>query len=152
MFMKKLNLLAIAVGYSLLVGCASVPMTTSSLDSAAKQFAPEPGKASIYINRGGGMGTAIVFQTILDGRIIGALAPHTYQLLSVTPGEHTLAVTGVENVQQQKVIAEAGKNYFFNVSVSMGWVSGHAHLDPVTQEQGRKQVLDSKRADATTYQ
>lgn len=149
--MKKLNLLVIAVFILLLFGCTSVPMTNSSLDSVAKQFNPEPGKASIYINRGRGIGSQFVIQTVLDGRIVGALAPYTYQLLSVTPGEHTLATTGARDVQQQKLKVEAGKNYFFEVSISMGWSSISTHFNPVTEEQGRAQVLYSKRADATIY-
>ncbi|MEZ6243599.1 MAG: DUF2846 domain-containing protein [Phycisphaerales bacterium] len=150
--MRKHCLLACVLATALLGGCASVPMTSASLDSEAKNFTPEPGKASIYVNRGGGIGTALVFQTVLDGRIVGSLAPHTYQLLSVPPGEHTLAVTSAENVEQMQFTADAGENYFFKVSVSMGWATGHARLEAIDEERGRKQVLSSKRAEATTYQ
>ena len=83
---------------------------------------------------------------------MGSLAPNTYQLLSVSPGEHTVTMTGGENVQQEKVTAEAGKNYFFRVSVHMGWMVGRVHIDPINEEQGRKQVMGSKRAETTMYQ
>ena len=150
--MKRIKLTIWLVGIGLLAGCASVPMTSPTLDSQAKAFTPEPGKANIYVNRGGGMGSALEFQVVLDGRISGSLAPHTFQLLSVSPGAHTLLVQGAENVQQQKLDAEAGKNYFYRVSVHMGWASGRAHLDPLSEIEGRKEVMDSKRAEAVSYQ
>ena len=61
-------------------------------------------------------------------------------------------MTGGENVQQEKVTAEAGKNYFFRVSAHMGWMVGRVHIDPINEEQGRKQVIGSKRAETTMYQ
>jgi len=151
--MKKFNLLAIAVCGYLLAGCASTPMTSASLDSEAKQFTPEPGKANIYVSRDSAIiGGILKFQTMLDGRPVGALAPGTYQLLSVPPGKHTVYASSEENVQHQKVMVEAGKSYFFRVSVTTGWWSGRAFLEPVPEEkQGQKQVLGLKRAEATTY-
>lgn len=150
--MNKLILLAFVIGSGLFAGCASVPMTSSTLDSEAKNFNPEQGKVNIYIQRGGGMGLILVFQTVLDGRIAGSLAPDTFQLLSVSPGEHTVAVSGMENTQEQKLTAEAGKDYFYRVTVHMGWETGRAHIDPMSEDEGRKAVMSSKRAEATSYQ
>lgn len=150
--MKKLIFPALAVCGALLAGCASVPMTSATLDSEGKKFSPEAGKASIYINRGGGLGTAVTVQTLLDGRMVGALAPDTYQLLSVAPGDHVISTgAGAETVEMQKVTAEAGTNYFFKVSLSMGWAAPRVHLKPMTEEEGRKAVASSKRAEAVTY-
>lgn len=150
--MKKLHLFVLALGGLLLASCASVPMASSSADAEAKQFTPQPGRASIYVTRGFGVGSALVFQTILDGRIAGALAPNTYQLLSVSPGQHTLIVSATENVQQTTLTVQPGRNYFVEVSVSMGFISGHANIQSISDTQGRSQVLSSKRAAATTYQ
>ncbi len=90
--MKKSAILLTTITCALLVGCASVPMTSPTLDSQAKAFTPEPGKASIYVLRGsgGGFGSGVLFHTALDGLIAGSLAASTYQFLSVSPGEHTL--------------------------------------------------------------
>jgi hypothetical protein len=147
--MKKFNLLAITVCGSLLAGCATAPMTSASLDAEAKQFAPEPGKANIYVSRTSA-GGVLQFQAMLDGRPVGDLAPSTFQLLSVPPGKHTVYVSSEENVQHQSVMAEAGKNYFFKVSVTRGWKRGRALLEPLTEEQGQKLVLSLRRAETTT--
>ena len=150
--MNRLKLLVVAICSVLLVGCASVPMTSASLDSEAKQFVPQPGKGSIYINRGGGLGTALTVQTLLDGRVVGSLAPNTYQLLSVPPGQHVVSTgAGAESVEQQMIVVEAGKNYFYRLSLAMGWVAPRVHLRPMSEKEGRKAVVGSKRADAIIY-
>ncbi len=93
---------------------------------SAKAFSPQAGNANIYVNRGGGIGTAIAFQVILDGRIVGSFAPYTFHLLSVSLGEHAIGITSAENIKQAKVMAEAGRNYFYDVDVRWGgWLAGH---------------------------
>ena len=74
-------------------------MAGKESDADAKKFQPEPGKASIYMSRGMGIGVAVVVQTQLDGRVIGEAGPGTYELVSVAPGHHTVAVAGMENVE-----------------------------------------------------
>ncbi|HEY1717128.1 MAG TPA: DUF2846 domain-containing protein [Verrucomicrobiae bacterium] len=148
--MKKLILLIFIACSALLVGCvASVPMTSTALDSEAKKFAVEPGKASIYINCRGGIGNKMVWQVILDGRVAGSLASDTYLLLNVLPGEHAITVTFPGNVKQQKLNVEVGRNYYYDTSVSMGWTSGILHFDPINEDQGREEVMGSKRVEAT---
>jgi hypothetical protein len=150
--MKKLILFTLVARCALFAGCASVPMTSVVLDTEAKKFVVEPGKANIYINRAGVIGSALVVHTMLDGRIVGFLASNTYQLLSVSPGEHIVATVGKENVEQQKLTAEAGKNYFFKVSLHMGWQNARTSIEPVSEEQGREEVMSSERAEANSYQ
>lgn len=151
--MKKLTLLILMAGSVFLAGCASVPMTDVSQDSVAKTFQPEAGKAGIYLNRKGAfVGGAVLVQTVLDGRIVGSIAPNTFQLLSVAPGDHYLTTSGqFENAVQAKVNAEAGKNYFFDVSLGMGFAQAHVNLKQIGEEEGKKDVIASKRAEAVTY-
>lgn len=150
--MRLINALYLVVPFVLAGGCASVPMTSEPLDAEGKQFAPAPGKASIYVYRGSGPGTAVIFDALLDGRVAGSLATNTYLLLSVSPSQHTLIVRSDENSQQQKVLAEAGKQYFFKVSPDMGWIRARARLQSVDEEEGRRGVMGTKRAEATTYE
>ncbi len=150
-YLRHLALLAFSS--AALVGCGTVPIAPANLDSQAKTFTPEPGKASIYVMRGGSIrGYSYVIKTVLDGRLAGSLARDTYQLVSVPPGEHDITVTSSENEQRQKLTAEAGKNYFFKVSVAMGWMAPRVHIEAASEEEGRRQVSGSKRAETTTYQ
>lgn len=115
--MKKLFLLVFIGCSALLAGCGSIPMTSDSLDSDAKKFQPEPGQASIYINRKKAfLGCAENAQSVMDGRVIGWLTPGTYQLISVAPGEHTITLSGQSyDDDLKKFKTEEGKNYFFDV-------------------------------------
>src|SRR5437867_4131567 len=109
--MSHIQLLAAAALALIASGCANVPMAPTELDAQAKQFSIPAGKANLYINRGGGLGTAVVIQLQLDGLIVGSLAPYTYHLISVSPGKHTIAVfAGTENARQSIVTLEAGHN------------------------------------------
>jgi hypothetical protein len=127
-------------------------MTSEPLDAEGKQFVAVPGKANIYVYRGSGLGTAVLFEAILDGRVAGSLAPNTYLLLSVSPGQHMLIVKSDENSQQQKIVAEAGKQYFFKVSPDLGWIRARVLLQPADEQEGRRGVSGTKRAEATTYE
>jgi hypothetical protein len=150
---KKSNLLIIVSCCTLLVGCATAPMTSPTLDADAKTFAPAPGKANIYVYRDGRFtGSAVTYQAALDGRITGILAPNTFELLSVDPGSHTLSAVGeMRKVESQKFDAEAGRNYFYDFYAEMGWWQPVLCFKAMSDDEGRKAILKSKRAEADTY-
>ncbi len=153
---EKHLLLGVVIGLLVLgaIGCASVPKTSAALDAEAKKFVPEPGKGSIYVRRGGGVGAAVLMPVLLDGRIVGNLAPDTFLLLIVPPGGHVVgtSLAYAEAAGQQKINIEAGNNYFFKVSIRMGMWAGKAHLEQLTEEEGREKVLKSKRAESMVYE
>jgi subtilase family serine protease len=151
--MKKLFMLSLLVSNVIFTGCVNVQMTPSDLDSDAKKFEPQSDKANIYINRiGQWFGYGFAFETSLDGRIVGSLAPKTYIMLSVSPGEHTIALSNVGNVTQQTVKVEPGKNYFFEASCIFGASNGQYDLKLISEDQGRDEVAKSKRSEAVSYQ
>lgn len=144
--MRFLWLCACAVLFS---GCvATVPMAVGSLDTEAKKFVPPTGRSNVYVFRGSGIGMALAFQVILDGRIIGSIAPGTYHLIAVDPGDHAVAASSNENSKLVRFVAAPGQSYFFEVEVKMGWASGRVGLEQVDEREGRKGVLDAKRADS----
>jgi hypothetical protein len=147
----KAEILLITCLMGMIGGCASVPMDTSAADADAKRFQPEDGKGSIYICRGGGIGTAVIAQGQLDGRMIGALAPYTFIMVSAVPGHHEVSVVGQENVEVAPVDVIAGKMYFFGVSIRMGWNIGRPHIESISEKDGRDDVNDEHRAHATIY-
>ena len=130
-----------------LVGCASVPKTAPELDLAAKTFTPAEGKAALYIVRpNSALGAAVALPVNIDGRELGSTARGTYLMLEVEPGKHTISSKTLENSKVVEVTAEAGKSYFFVIKPRMGLIAARAGLEPVTEEEGRAEVMKAKRA------
>lgn len=141
---KWILLLALAA----LAGCASVPRASSESDADAKRFMPPQGKANLYIARSNNSyGGAISFKVIVDGRAIGEIAPGTFFLVAVSPGKHSLAATSVQNSSNASLDAEAGRNYFYEVTATSGGLGARANLALVLLEpMGRLMVQQAKRA------
>ena len=145
--LKKLTLAFFLLCNILLIGCAYVQMASHSSDAAAKKFVTDPVKANIYITLTSKWWIANDFaiQALIDGRVVGSLAPNTFVMFSVLPGKHTVAISIGGNVFQQPVELNWGTNYFFEVKPFVG----HFELGLVPEEQGRKEVIKSKRAEGS---
>ena len=145
---SNVKMLSVVAILFLAVGCASVTTADSAANADARRFLPEPGKASVYLCRhAAGFGDTLVAQTQLDGLSIGALAPNTFLLISVTPGHHTLGVVGPSNSEQVSLDADAGGVYFYDVSIVWaGPLIRHRHIQAMSEADGRKAVDSETRA------
>lgn len=130
-------------------GCAAtVSMAPAAEDVAAKQFMPAAGEANIYIVREDRFtGSAVAFEIQVDGTSVGSLAPGTYLLIEVDPGEHVISSTTNENQEVRRLVAEAGNNYFFEVTPRMGWLAARVGLEQVDEGAGTKLVNEGKMAE-----
>lgn len=116
----------------LLVGCfVSVPLALPELDQAAKQFQPFPDRGQLYIIRPLAPGVMLYYQVVVDGFVVGALAPRTYFVAPLSLGAHTVAVYFPDQ-RMSTLTVEAGRNYFMRVT---HW------LYPVGEAEGRASVL-----------
>ena len=97
-----------------ITGCsATVPLAPVSVDRSAKTFQPLEGKAGLYVYRPERFVlSAIAVSVLLNGRGFGLTKVGTYLYAAVEPGEYTLLSQGEEEAPVV-VVAEAGKNYFF---------------------------------------
>lgn len=149
--MKNINirklLLYITLGIFLSGCAATTPMMEDRFDADAKSFKTAKNKANIYVVREDAFaGSALLFQVLLDGKVRGAIAPGTYLLFDVKPGPHTVAVITQENAESAKISASAGKNYFVEVTPTMGWMAARVSVKNIEQEKGHKLVIKGKRA------
>jgi carboxyl-terminal processing protease len=128
--MKRSILLA------LLCGCATVPMARTSLDARAKDSRPPPDAANVYVYRPGSVvGTAVTLYVYLDEVRIGALAPGTFAMLVVRPGEHKLTVRARSSAEKALVV-EPGHEYFVKATPAFAWKDGpSASIELVTNEE-----------------
>lgn len=137
----------------LVSGCAAtVEMATPELDQAAKTYVPSEGHANIYVTRKDQFtGSAVLFQVVVDGRMLGAIAPGTYHMMSVEPGRHVVAATSMENQSSQKIDAEAGHCYFFEVTPKSGWMAARVDVAPMSEAAGRAAVAENSLAEGFEF-
>ena len=144
----SLKTLMLAAALALLTGCASVvPMAPKEQDAASKTFnAPAANMAGVYIYRNSFMGKAIKKRLSIDNVAIGETANMVYFHKEVAPGEHVLATQSEFGDNVLKFTAESGKSYFFEQYIKMGAFVGGAGLQAVTEEEGKKNVLQCSEA------
>lgn len=140
---KKL-IAAIVVAASL-VGCASVPMGDSNKNSELKTFNAKPGVAGLYIYRNESIGAAVRMDVSVDGKVLGETAAKTYLYTELPPGKHTITSKS-ENTDSIEIETVGGKLYYVWQEVKMGLLYSRTKLHLVSEEEGRKGVLESNLA------
>jgi hypothetical protein len=147
---KSIQLAGILCTLAILAGCAAtVPMTASTDDAAAKTFQPIPDKASVYIVRGYGINPEHLITTQIDGITVGSLGQNTYLLVTLRPGHHVLSVIGPTNQEDLSADLQPGQLYFFQTSmIWAGPGDRHRHIEAMTDADGRTYVGGEMRAEA----
>src|SRR5262249_43925138 len=103
--------------------------------------------AHLYVVRTGVyFARAILFQLIVDGKSLGGIAPNTYHLLVLSPGQHTIAAVSNENQASTTLMVEAGHNYFLRIVPQWGLVTGRVGLETLDENAGREAVQAGARA------
>jgi hypothetical protein len=136
--MRNLSMLFSIVLIALLTGCASVPMAPLEQDAKAKDFAPAPDKASIFIYRNEVFGAAIPVTVSVNDITIGQTASKTYFKYDVAPGKYVIKAHA-ENMAEISINANAGNNYFIWQEMKMGMWMARANLTQVDESTGRWQ-------------
>ncbi len=72
-------------------------------------------------------GAAIQYDVRDNGNVIGALQSGTYFFENATPGKHTYSAK-TEAESDVSIDVEAGKTYYVQGTISMGFFAGHPHL------------------------
>ncbi|SCK25652.1 DUF2846 domain-containing protein [Vogesella sp. LIG4] len=144
----KTSLLATLLAATLLfTGCASVPLGDPKVDAQLKTFASPPAdKSGIYIYRNSFVGQALKKDLHLNGERVGETANKVYFYRQVNPGKQTLSTESEFSDNSIELITSGGKNYFVEQYIRMGVFVGGANLKQVDDEEGKKNVLESKLA------
>jgi hypothetical protein len=123
-------------------------MAPEAEDAAAKEFVPKASEANIYVVRKDEFaGSAVALEVKLDGTTMGSLAPGTFLLIEVEPGEHIVSSHTPENQAVCPVDTVAGENYYFELSPEWGWMSARCSLELLDEETGRELVMKASLAE-----
>lgn len=140
---NRLALFIIGAFLLLLGGCASIPMAPVDQDIKAKNFAPSPNRASLYIFRNESFGGGSPFLVMVNGKALGQTAAQTYFFLSLRPGKYNIE-SHAENASSLSILIEPNKNYFVWQQVKLGLFHPRGSLEIVDENVGRSGVMESK--------
>jgi len=136
-----------ALLFAMLGACASVPMAPPEQDAASKTFAPPPaGRSGLYVFRNSFVGKALKKAVYLDGRMIGETANAVFFHRYIPPGNHALSTESEFSNNSLTFTAQEGRNHFFRQYIKMGLFVGGANLEPVSEEEGKEEVLQCSEA------
>ncbi len=140
-FSRRTALTAAVLSMSaFLVGCASVNKASQQADSDAKTFRTKPNVSQVYVYRNETLGAALSMPVTVNGKLAGTTGPHSYFKFDLPPGKQVFTSQG--DTSRLEVTTEAGKIYYIWQEVKMGVMSGNSKLQLVTDEVGRKGVLE----------
>ncbi len=134
--------------FPLFLDCsATIPLASSRLDDAGKSFRAAENKANIYVARGRGIsGSGLLFQVFLNGQLATALAPGTYLLSQVEPGDYTISVITKESQDSVTLEVAAESNFFFEIAARPGLTEARAKVKRLDDSAGKTLVSKARRA------
>ena len=101
---------------------------------------PEPGKALVYVVRPTMYGNKIQSKLAIDGQWVGLNRGRNYFFVQLDPGEHYLC-SKAENRSVMALKVEAGKTYFVEQKIRMGFMKARNKLAPMSEEKGREKLV-----------
>jgi len=137
---------AVLLALAALAGaCTYVPRASAEDDARAKRFETRPDSCGLYVYREGQDGGSMELELTLDGRPIGRTSGGDFLFVWISPGSHTLASRGDENLQLS-FEAGAGELVFVRQEGALGnWVIA-SKLVRVDENEGRRAVAGCVRA------
>ncbi len=101
------------------------PMAESSKD-----------KATIYVVRPTKWGNKVQTKLAMDGKWVGVNRGNNYFFFALDPGEHYFC-SKAENRSVVKLKVEAGKTYYLQQKVKMGFMKARNQVVQIDEEQGK---------------
>jgi hypothetical protein len=129
-------------------GSATVPLAPPALDQRAKEFAPPPDHALIYVVHEPIQTISwTLFRVTVDGTPRGVVAAGTYLVFAVAPGSHSVGVLTSENYAEQKLDMAAGQIAVVYLTREMGWNTTRVGMRLLGDAEGRDAVRASALAE-----
>lgn len=126
---------------SMICGCASVSKQPTNIYPEVRE---DKGLVYFYRERKF-VGAAISYNIKENGEIVGAIANGTYFFLFVDPGTHTYTAA-TEASTSRTLEVEAGKTYYVECGVEMGFMAGHPSMRIVNDAEGKSVLPNLKYA------
>ena len=138
--LKKAVVTVTVSGALFLSGCASINKAPANLDSAAKEFKPNPDYSQVYVYRNETLGAALSMPVTVNGKMAGTTGPKSFFKFDLPPGNHTITSQGDKSVLEVKT--ERNGIYYVWQEVKMGAFSGGSKLQLVDEAEGKSGVRE----------
>ncbi len=142
-----LKLTLALIGFAIVSGCASIKQAPLSADTEAKEFAPKPDVAQVYVYRNETLGAALSMPVTVDGKLAGNTGPNSFFKFDLSPGKHVITSQGDES--EITLETKAGELYFVWQEVKMGVFSGGSKLQLVEPEVGMEGVRECRMIESS---
>jgi len=109
---------------------------------------PQEGHALVYVFRPATMGAAIKTWAFVDDDLMMVSKPKAYSFAHVTPGKH-LFWTKSENTSAMQLEVEAGKTYYLQVKIKMGFGKARAKILQIDEAEAQKYFEKCSYVEAT---
>jgi len=103
---------------------------------------PPPDKALVYVVRSTMMGNKIQSKLAVDGQWVGVNRGRNYFFLTLDPGQHYFC-SKAENRSVLALSLEAGKTYFLEQKIKMGFMKARNKLALLREEEGKAKLAKS---------
>lgn len=128
--------------------CVSVPLESADADAQAKAFSPPPPDvARVYLVRQRTTDPRRVTPVDVGAAHAGDLAPMTYLVLDLPPGEHPF--TGqADGPFGRRLRLDGGQTYFAELRLTQWLNTMYGAIEPMPEADGRRAVVASRLARA----
>jgi hypothetical protein len=99
-------------------------------------------KALVYVVRPTMYGNKIQSKLAVNGTWMGVNRGHNYFFFTLDPGEHYLC-SKAENKSVMALKVEAGKTYFVEQKIKMGFMKARNKIELIPEEEGKKKLAKS---------
>ena len=137
----------------ILIGAMALVWTAGSAVHAGEYFEahkevrrgePKEDQALIYFFRPAMVGAAIKSWVFVDQEVAGVFRSKSYIYTYVAPGKHTVWAAA-ENVSAEEIEVEAGKTYYFQVSIKMGIMKARVKLKLLPEDSAKAKLGKCKK-------
>jgi len=120
-------------------GCPAVTTKHNATTDKTQHPTPEApaDKALIYVVRPTGMGGKVQTKLAVNGRWVGINRGNNYFFFTLDPGEYALCSVA-ENKSVMSLKVEAGKTYYLQQKIAMGFMKARTKLVALDEAEGKK--------------
>ncbi|MGC7403023.1 hypothetical protein ACPWR0_04205 [Pandoraea pneumonica] len=130
--------------------CVSVPLESADADARAKAFASPPSDvARVYLVRQRTTNPRGVTPVDVGATHAGDLAPMTYLVLDLPPGEHQLTAQA-DGPFGRSLRFEGGQTYFAELRLTQWLNTMYGAIEPMPEDDGRRAVAASRLTRASS--